>query len=120
MFQRAVDLGLPASFVELRHEATHRELPSLVVLRNAAQRSLEWLWDYYWGKIEPDVVPGFSAPVAAGGDDDAAIKDAIQGSLAQLSGDDEPPKKKRKAIGFKLLINKNKPVGEDSTDLHLS
>lgn len=25
-----------------------------------------------------------------------------------------------KAIGFKLLINKNKPVGEDSTDLHLS
>src|SRR5690606_5022219 len=51
MFQRAMDLGLPASFVELRHEATHRELPSLVVLRRAAQRSLEWLWEYYWAKI---------------------------------------------------------------------
>ncbi|KAK2754515.1 rRNA-processing protein las1 [Arachnomyces sp. PD_36] len=51
MFQSAMDLGLPASFVELRHEATHRELPTLVVLRSAAQRSLEWLWDYYWAKI---------------------------------------------------------------------
>lgn len=52
MFQRAIDLGLPASFVELRHEATHRELPSLIVLRNAAQRSLEWLWDYYWSGVD--------------------------------------------------------------------
>lgn len=52
MFQRAIDLGLPASFVELRHEATHRELPSLTVLRNAAQRSLEWLWSYYWSRVD--------------------------------------------------------------------
>jgi ribosomal biogenesis protein LAS1 len=52
MFQRAMDLGLPASFVELRHEATHRELPSLVVLRGATQRSLEWLWNYYWAQID--------------------------------------------------------------------
>ncbi|RJE24710.1 Cell morphogenesis protein Las1 [Aspergillus sclerotialis] len=105
MFQRAVDLGLPASFVELRHEATHRELPSLVVLRNAAQRSLEWLWDYYWAKIDPDIVPGFSAPIAANGADEGAIKDAVRGSLAQLTGDDEPPKKKRKARGFKLVAS---------------
>ncbi|KAL2372070.1 cell morphogenesis protein Las1 [Blastomyces gilchristii SLH14081] len=55
MFQRAMELGLPASFVELRHEATHRELPALVVLRDAARRSLEWLWEFYWdglGDIE--------------------------------------------------------------------
>lgn len=54
MFQRAMDLGLPASFVELRHEATHREPPSLVVLRKATQRSLEWLWDNYWANIDFD------------------------------------------------------------------
>jgi ribosomal biogenesis protein LAS1 len=58
MFQRAMDLGLPASFVELRHEATHREPPSLVVLRKATQRSLEWLWDNYWANIDLDVIGG--------------------------------------------------------------
>src|SRR5436190_18765639 len=51
MYQKAVTLGLPATFVELRHEATHRDLPSLVVLRSAAQRSLEWLWQFYWVKV---------------------------------------------------------------------
>ncbi|KAK2801492.1 hypothetical protein FQN50_007708 [Emmonsiellopsis sp. PD_5] len=51
MFQKAVELGLPASFVELRHEATHRELPSLIVLRNAAHRSLDWLWGFYWAAV---------------------------------------------------------------------
>ncbi|OAX82992.1 hypothetical protein ACJ72_02652 [Emergomyces africanus] len=52
MFQKAMELGLPASFVELRHEATHRELPALIVLRNAARRSLEWLWEFYWARLE--------------------------------------------------------------------
>ncbi|KKZ60933.1 hypothetical protein EMCG_04406 [[Emmonsia] crescens] len=51
MFQKAMELGLPASFVELRHEATHRELPALIVLRNAARRSLEWLWEFYWAGL---------------------------------------------------------------------
>jgi len=51
MYQKAMSLGLPASFVELRHEATHRDLPSLVVLRSAAQRSMEWLWQFYWVKV---------------------------------------------------------------------
>ncbi|KAJ5485696.1 hypothetical protein N7539_005684 [Penicillium diatomitis] len=61
MFQRAMDLGLPASFVELRHEATHREPPSLIVLRKATQRSLEWLWDNYWTTLDPDGLSGSSS-----------------------------------------------------------
>ncbi|GAM34561.1 cell morphogenesis protein [Talaromyces pinophilus] len=48
MFNRASMIGLPLSFVELRHEAAHRELPSLVLLRSYTNRALEWLWDYYW------------------------------------------------------------------------
>ncbi|EED22927.1 cell morphogenesis protein Las1, putative [Talaromyces stipitatus ATCC 10500] len=52
MFNRASMIGLPLSFVELRHEAAHRELPSLVLLRSYANRALEWLWDYYWVRIE--------------------------------------------------------------------
>ena len=33
----AAQLGLPAWFVELRHSATHEDLPSLEVLRTAAR-----------------------------------------------------------------------------------
>lgn len=108
MFQRAIDLGLPASFVELRHEATHRELPSLIVLRNATQRSLEWLWDYYWAKVDPHAaaVPLVPMPEAATeediGDDLGPLKESIRDILVPLVKGDEseeqqPPRKKRKA-----------------------
>lgn len=106
MFQRAVDLGLPASFVELRHEATHRELPSLVVLRNATQRSLEWLWDYYWAKVDRDA----AAPLVAGGavvDDEDAVKEPVRACLSPLIGDGKKNKKK----GFKLLASVSEELG---------
>jgi ribosomal biogenesis protein LAS1 len=95
MFQRAVDLGLPASFVELRHEATHREPPSLVVLRKATQRSLEWLWDNYWGGIDE---LGDAPPLES--DDTASVKRALLDTLLPVSGRSnataEPLSKKRK------------------------
>ncbi|KAF8539268.1 Las1-like-domain-containing protein [Trichophaea hybrida] len=47
----AKNLNLPASFVELRHAATHEALPSLVVLRAVALRALDWLWCDYWAAI---------------------------------------------------------------------
>jgi ribosomal biogenesis protein LAS1 len=80
MFQRATDLGLPASFVELRHEATHREPPSLIVLRKAAQRSLEWLWGNYWVFVADDA----GAAGDCGSDEAvrAAICEALQPLLA--------------------------------------
>ncbi|KAL4891278.1 beta-lactamase-like protein [Aspergillus ambiguus] len=106
MFQRAVDLGLPASFVELRHEATHRELPSLTVLRNATQRSLEWLWDYYWAKTDlttvlaPEVVAAEPSDEPADGEDLEPAKALVKTSLDQLfvkGGETtDPPRKKRK------------------------
>ncbi|KAG2416381.1 hypothetical protein HFD88_007596 [Aspergillus terreus] len=107
MFQRAVDLGLPASFVELRHEATHRELPSLTVLRNATQRSLEWLWDYYWAKTDVATVLGpdaLTAPTdgvdADDVDDLEPVTAVVRRCLEPLLGDGgettEPPRKKRK------------------------
>lgn len=52
MYHLAQEMGIPASFVELRHEAAHRDMPSLITLRRAAQRSLEWLWQYYWTTVE--------------------------------------------------------------------
>jgi ribosomal biogenesis protein LAS1 len=93
MFQRAMDLGLPASFVELRHEATHREPPSLVVLRKASQRSLEWLWDNYWVGVEDlGDVPAIEH------DDNGSVKKAFRDILRQFStgSGSGPPSKKRK------------------------
>lgn len=92
MFQRALDLGLPASFVELRHEATHRELPSLVVLRGAVHRSLEWLWGYYWGRIDV-------AASVVGGHLNTRVRDVLRqvSQQQQQQGSTNPPKRKAKA-----------------------
>ncbi|KAL8717834.1 MAG: hypothetical protein Q9225_004957 [Loekoesia sp. 1 TL-2023] len=54
MYDKAKELDLPASFVELRHEAIHGELPSLVVLRQAAEKALAWLWTDYWKHLDDD------------------------------------------------------------------
>ncbi|KAL2760538.1 hypothetical protein ACRALDRAFT_1059673 [Sodiomyces alcalophilus JCM 7366] len=48
MYAVAKTIGLPATFVELRHQATHEQLPSLAKLRSASRRALTWIWDYYW------------------------------------------------------------------------
>ncbi|GAA5868505.1 hypothetical protein JCM3774_005401 [Rhodotorula dairenensis] len=44
----AAQIGLPAWFVELRHQATHEDLPSIAVLRDAARQALDWLYANYW------------------------------------------------------------------------
>ncbi|KAI9827810.1 MAG: rRNA-processing protein las1 [Thelocarpon impressellum] len=48
MYGAAERVHLPASFVDLRHDATHGPPPSLAVLRVAAKDALAWLWDHYW------------------------------------------------------------------------
>lgn len=48
MYAQAQKLGLPALFVDIRHEAAHGEMPNLINLRTAAERALRWLWDDYW------------------------------------------------------------------------
>lgn len=52
MYDKAKELELPSSFVELRHQTTHGELPSLLVLRQATIKSLDWLWNHYWSRLE--------------------------------------------------------------------
>lgn len=45
----AQSVGLPSWIVDLRHEATHKDLPSLCTLRLAASYLLEYLSQRYWG-----------------------------------------------------------------------
>ncbi|KAJ2906639.1 hypothetical protein MKZ38_000894 [Zalerion maritima] len=51
MYSVAKSVGLPASFVELRHQVTHEQLPSLTKLRAAADKALDWIWERYWKEI---------------------------------------------------------------------
>lgn len=44
----AQSAGLPRCLVDIRHEATHNELPSLPVLRVGAWQALAWLAVQYW------------------------------------------------------------------------
>jgi hypothetical protein len=44
----AEKMGLPGWIVELRHDATHNQVPSLSVLRNAGHTLFNWLYDFYW------------------------------------------------------------------------
>lgn len=44
----AAQIGLPAWLVELRHAATHEDLPSLELLRDGAKESLTWLLHNYF------------------------------------------------------------------------
>lgn len=44
----AESAGISRLLVDVRHEATHNELPSLSTLRLAASQALEWLVCNYW------------------------------------------------------------------------
>ncbi|KAF9021510.1 Las1-domain-containing protein [Hymenopellis radicata] len=51
-------LGLPLWLVELRHAATHEDLPSLELLQEGARQSMVWLFQNYWlPAISPYTAP---------------------------------------------------------------
>lgn len=54
MYAVAKTIGLPATFVELRHQSTHEQLPSRAKLRSAAVKALDWIWHYYWVRLARD------------------------------------------------------------------
>lgn len=52
MHEVATRLDMPARFVEMRHESTHKELPSLTRLHQVVEESMQWLWNWYWSKLD--------------------------------------------------------------------
>ncbi|KAH8086651.1 Las1-domain-containing protein [Cristinia sonorae] len=59
----ASQLGLPAWFVELRHSATHEDLPSLEVLRTATRDAMRWLLDnYFLPTLNPSAQSSATSP----------------------------------------------------------
>ncbi|ORY97370.1 Las1-like-domain-containing protein [Syncephalastrum racemosum] len=68
----ARQVGLPDWFVDLRHAATHGELPTLPCLREAAHQALVWLLEKYWER-EVKVVDSEAAP----SNTDRTVKDLL-------------------------------------------
>lgn len=52
MQEVARGLGLPATFVEIRHEATHEAIPTLDRLQKATTEALHWLYVMYWIRFD--------------------------------------------------------------------
>lgn len=60
----ATTINLPYSFVELRHAATHEQLPLLAVLRRMAAAALRWLYEKYWVLVGDDCSSDITSTVA--------------------------------------------------------
>lgn len=87
MYSVAKTIGLPATFVELRHQATHEQLPSLAKLRSAARKALAWIWEYYWRQLAEAAPPEerhVDSRAGVAGDD--ACREAV---LAYLDGGED-------------------------------
>ncbi|KAL0709408.1 hypothetical protein Bca4012_016386 [Brassica carinata] len=70
-------IGIPRKLIDLRHEGSHRELPSLIVLRDASYEALEWLKSFYW---EPQ-----KAQIPLKRDGTASIRREVKTKLRKLS-----------------------------------
>ncbi|KAK3325494.1 Las1-like-domain-containing protein [Apodospora peruviana] len=86
MYGVAKSVGLPATFVELRHQATHEQLPSLIRLRAATQKALEWIWDYYWKHLTAEDDHDLDADAGDGQGEAAASEGVSKSTAARNSG----------------------------------
>ncbi|KAL1628656.1 rRNA-processing protein las1 [Neofusicoccum ribis] len=81
MYDMAQELDMPGSFVELRHEATHEDLPSLRRLQMATEQALQWLWHHYWAKLDASLQPPPDNRDQAAPEDSGS---SIRGSLHRI------------------------------------
>lgn len=70
-------IGIPRMLIDIRHEGSHRELPSLKVVRSASIKALDWLKSYYW---EPQ-----SKAIPFQGEGNANVKKEIKSMIRELA-----------------------------------
>lgn len=90
MYAVAKSVGLPATFVELRHQATHEQLPSLTRLRSAAEKALDWIYEYYWQHLDEAGPSGADNPILGKSSAKADSEKVCRALLMELfTSDDE-------------------------------
>jgi hypothetical protein len=98
-------IGLPEWVVDLRHDSTHNQLPSLSVLRAASEELLRWLYNYYWKpqyslleSLEADIV-SIVTRSASDASDDCDMKpegnDHVSGSSSGSNSRSGDPKRRQ-------------------------
>lgn len=116
MYRTAKVMGLPEAFVEIRHEITHGELPSLIVLRKYAARALNWLWEHYWRRLTVER-PGLLKSTLAFDGGEEHLKDCLRVTLRQFR-DPRIQLARKKPNAFKQICN-NKSTETTTTGLAL-
>lgn len=48
-------IDIPRMLIDIRHEGSHRDLPSLQLVRLASTKALDWLVSYYWEPQEKEI-----------------------------------------------------------------
>ncbi|MCL7036543.1 hypothetical protein MKW94_014562 [Papaver nudicaule] len=87
-------IGIPRMLIDIRHESSHRNLPSLNMVRLASVKALDWLKSYYW-ESQKNSLP-FNT------DEGANVREEIKSKLHELAchlttkQSSEPPSKKAK------------------------
>ncbi|XP_065850946.1 uncharacterized protein [Euphorbia lathyris] len=75
--EAAAAIGIPRTLIDIRHESSHRDLPSLTLVRNAAVQAIHWLKAYYW-EPQMELIPYQR-------DGSAEIRKEIKSKLQQLA-----------------------------------
>lgn len=128
MYSIAKTIGLPATFVELRHQATHEQLPSLAKLRVAARKALAWIWEYYWKDLaneKTDPCRDAVLEYLRGGDNDKATsrlgrfgKGRVLGVIGELQSELPGNQVYLRCLKLskEILVRKEEEEGEQSKD----
>jgi ribosomal biogenesis protein LAS1 len=114
MYSIAKTIGLPATYVELRHQATHEELPPLSKLRTATQKALQWIWAYYWVHLSSEAK---SSEIGKGNGGDCKVfvrrlvEESDEGKKREMEGELMKGK-----WGEERLIGVLEEISEESED----
>lgn len=99
-------LGLPSWWVDVRHEATHQQLPSLAILRASASAILRYWKQMYWDQqstvegMETALAllsaytagrAGMKSSISAKTTEDTVIYEAIEANLLDVEKEDGDP-----------------------------
>jgi ribosomal biogenesis protein LAS1 len=76
-------LTFPPHLLETRHNIVHRHLPPLFVLKKAALQSLDWLWEWYWSRLDTALSYPYT-PADGGSNQNPAMRNNSNGNPANV------------------------------------